>query len=939
MVVEQMDLFKRDYFILDKNKQIRLIELFAGYGSQNTSLEYLGFNTHYKIVEWAVKSIQAYNDLHIQDYTDYSTDLTREEVENYLFEKGISNNYNEPMTLKQIKRKGEKWQRQVYSNIIATNNLVNIQQVKGKDLEIIDKDEYQYIMTYSFPCLTADMLILTERGYIPIIDVKVGDKVLTKSNTWQKVAKKFDNGIHNTCYINGMGFENIHCTLNHKFYTREKYYEWDSVLKRNIRKFKKPEFVEAKDITKNHYLGIPIVQEEEPFYTNNLNFWHMLGMYLGDGWLSKKGYDVKFGVNDKKTKLLIKDLEALGLTYSVYQEKSCNKVRFANKDIHNFIKSNLSTGSSNKFISNEVICLPKEELNAFLQGYLDTDGCEIDKLFKLTTVNKGLSYSISAIINKVYRVPTRIYKHKTKDITTIEGRVVNQKDFYQIVFKKDCRKQDKAFCEGNYIWFPFSERIEAKEEHVYNMEIENDHSYIVQGVISKNCQDLSLAGNQKGMADTSTRSGMLWEVERILKELKPLNQLPQMLLMENVPQVHGEKNMAHFNKWLNSLKELGYNNFWQDSNAKDYGIPQNRKRTFMVSVLGNFDYQFPKPIKLEKKLSDLLENEVDEKYYLSKEVLNRLEKSNYQSARPTNKLKKTDTGISPTLDTMQGGYRQPFVRIKNTTKKGYLEATVGDGVDLAYPDSKTRRGRVQKGLSQTITTSDNLGVVAQTGAEQGSDEGLRFFKDNCIGTLRTIDSCGDKRVIEQTIKKINESNRYSEYSKKKIVENLKKTSNEISGTITANCMQSFNHDNCQFVFSDSKEINLNISAKEPTERFSKQAIETFNNNKCEPYDTLNAYNKTVNKSGITATITTRPDGFKTAILPITSDLRIRKITPKECFRLMGLKDEDIVKISKNKSDSNLYHLAGDSIVVPVLMAIFGSLLGIDYETKIKWLKR
>lgn len=136
------------------------------------------------------------------------------------------------------------------------------------------------------------------------------------------------------------------------------------------------------------------------------------------------------------------------------------------------------------------------------------------------------------------------------------------------------------------------------------------------------CQDLSLAGKQKGMTKGSgTRSGLLWEVERLLNETE---NLPQVLLMENVPQVHGTKNIDDFNKWIDFLKSKGYSNFWQDLNAKDYGVAQNRKRCFMVSILGNEVYEFPEPIKLDKCTKDYLEDEVDEKYYIKTEKAKRL---------------------------------------------------------------------------------------------------------------------------------------------------------------------------------------------------------------------------------------------------------------------------------------------------------------------------
>lgn len=124
---------------------------------------------------------------------------------------------------------------------------------------------------------------------------------------------------------------------------------------------------------------------------------------------------------------------------------------------------------------------------------------------------------------------------------------------------------------------------------------------------------------------SGTRSGLLWEVERILTEIRDSGgELPQILFMENVPQVHGKKNINDFEKWLGFLESLGYTNYWQDLNAKNYGVAQNRNRCFMFSFLGNYSYDFPKPIPLEKKLKDYLEDNVDEKYYINNEKADKL---------------------------------------------------------------------------------------------------------------------------------------------------------------------------------------------------------------------------------------------------------------------------------------------------------------------------
>ena len=127
----------------------------------------------------------------------------------------------------------------------------------------------------------------------------------------------------------------------------------------------------------------------------------------------------------------------------------------------------------------------------------------------------------------------------------------------------------------------------------------------------------------------STRSGLLWEVERILKEL-PKECLPDILLMENVPQVHAEKNLSDFESWQRFLRGRGYQNFYADLNARDFGIPQNRVRCFMVSILSDeyVDFEFPAPIELDTVMKDFLEDSVDERYYInndkSKELIEKL---------------------------------------------------------------------------------------------------------------------------------------------------------------------------------------------------------------------------------------------------------------------------------------------------------------------------
>lgn len=173
----QMSFFDGQHKFVN-DKPIRLIELFGGYGSQALALKYLGVPfEHWCLSEWAVKSIQAYKDMHNHDdRTDYSKELTVEQVREWLYGR-ISSDYNTPMTNEQINRLSEKQVRTIYNNMRASHNVGSITQITAADLNVVDTDKFTYILTYSFPCVPAGTMIKTLDGYKPIESVNVGDFV------------------------------------------------------------------------------------------------------------------------------------------------------------------------------------------------------------------------------------------------------------------------------------------------------------------------------------------------------------------------------------------------------------------------------------------------------------------------------------------------------------------------------------------------------------------------------------------------------------------------------------------------------------------------------------------------------------------------------------------------------------------------------------------
>ena len=806
-----------DHPVVDQ-KPIRLIELFAGYGSQALALKYLGIDfEHWKICEWAIKSIDAYKSIHFpNDNEDYSEVWDKEDLIEYLYNKGISSNWNEPMKETSVKRKSEQDLRKIFNNCKATHNLINIQQVHAKDLEIRDREKYNYLVTYSFPCFTKDSIVLTNNGYKYINEIRKSDEVLTHNNRYMKVINTFDNGVHDIYKINAMGVDEIKATSNHKFYVREMYRK-GHIPKRY---FKEPTWKELKYLSKKDYLGVPIntysiIPEFKNLDTNSELFWWIIGRYFGDGWYKS---DNSIIICCGKTELDEITSKIDGhYDYKVYEERTTYKVYINEKDIGKFVLQ-FGKGAINKIVNNTIMNLPIDLLEYFLKGYFSADGCKVGNTYKATSISRQLVYGIGMCVAKVYHAPYRIYKCVRPKKYVIEGREVNQHDTYQIVFKKEKCKQDKAFYEDDYIWYPIKDITYVGKENVYDIEVEDDHSFTVQNTIVHNCQDLSLAGKMGGMKKGSgTRSGMLWEVERILKESG--DNLPQILLMENVPQVVNKKNMPDFTDWCNFLESIGYTNKYEIINAKEVGypepVPQNRKRCFMISVLNpKCDIVFPDKRERHLTLKDMLEDNVDEKYYLSDNLLNSflsdgtkgyprrerfLQNINRKNQdvgnavttragdRPTdnfvvkhiqntinekgylpemynpyheseitdysptltttcgsttssssvlishnkrleetlakNEIKETPTYIdaynktvqtdtSGAITTRVSSSNNTFLAVKNATKKGYLEAREGDGVDISSR-MKYHRGTVQKESTQTITTKggNDIGVI------------------------------------------------------------------------------------------------------------------------------------------------------------------------------------------------------------------------------------
>lgn len=571
------------------------------------------------------------------------------------------------------------------------------------------------------------------------------------------------------------------------------------------------------------------------------------------------------------------------------------------------------------------------------------------------------------------------------------------------------------------------------------------------------CTDLSVAGKGEGMVSkcscgyswpidfsddneslicpscgakvqSSTRSGLLGQVQRLLAVSKKENTLPKYLLLENVKNLVGKKFKPQFDAWIRWLDSIGYNTYYQVLNSKHYGIPQNRERIFAVSIRKDIDdgkFKFPEQIPLTTRLKDILEKNVDEKYYLSGDkvesiLANFIARQNEASGINLKDQATTFDGLTDVAHTLMArdykgfgnqsmtGVIEPSIEVLGHYMPSGHEASRVVDVDGIAPTVKENHGTVTAvvepfivasrgrnpdnpsdrttgspteqrleantngttntittvakdnyvmepqvlraertdygkkirkqyeagevyekignmremmprtdGISNTITTiqKDNY-VMEPVVCEQRCDEGLRFFKDDVVGTLRTIDSCGDKRVIEQ--EEINPE-LVGGIGEKNFGKQYRQGNRVYSSDSIAMCL------NAQPVGNSGGYSYLYAVKEEDVNPVR------IGNIYGEQFGTGYAGN-VWDQDSVSPTIMTAQGGNRQPLVVDNVKWRIRKLTPKECWRLMSFSDEDCNRASKYVSDSSLYKQAGNSIVTSCLVAIFYSLLFNDNST-------
>lgn len=599
---------------------------------------------------------------------------------------------------------------------------------------------------------------------------------------------------------------------------------------------------------------------------------------------------------------------------------------------------------------------------------------------------------------------------------------------YKEVFACDMDKYARQTFVSNY------GEPEYYPENVYDREIPKESLDIY--MTSPPCQAFSLAGNRKGESDK--RGVLFYNSHEFIQKNKP-----RFFIFENVKGLLSDAKGRTFQIWLDMLggksvngnpvifprqDSTPYHIYYKVLNAKHYGVPQNRERVFIVGIRDDADngFNWPKPFPLKKRLKDVLESNVDEKYYLSDKMTELLSYNGKDKGiiGDLNKGDERGAVYSENSDVMNclsaTDYKQPKqIQVKSATKKGYEVATENDSINLSNPNSETRRGRVGKEVAQTLDTACNQAVMI--GAIRGrnpenplsrkvglpteqrlelnmngtsnalttvqkdnvvcelrKDEGIRYFKDNICGTIRTIDSGGDKHIIEYN--NLSNTEKNTIFNGDKTIEDEKRNTYQILrllceeiGTKQVEAwglriletirekevLQQGLHEESLQRKTEEKTIGTNNTIqsskstriiatiimrslpKEEWKRCSpqrrksiKQLVRQLNESLQKlpfknPQTEINMQSRKLQYENERFRILREAlskiqeiwESVNGQTQPIQQDYRIRRLTPREAFRLMDFPDT----FKMPCSNSQMYKQAGNSIVVACLEQIISKL--------------
>lgn len=480
------------------------------------------------------------------------------------------------------------------------------------------------------PCFTAGHYVLTKDGYKAIEDIKVGDKVVTHEGRLQKVIR-IGSKIAKVGILSAVGQpKGVKCTPEHPFQTvrhEVKYTRNKQGGHNRSESFGEPEWTKAEDSAGLQWCALRQVSDlEYPEFplSNESEVMYLAGFYLGDGfirgWSGKNKKSVVFGINPIKMEKL---RERVSLHIVETSERTGPRATINNTELSEWLVANFGKGSGDKRIPAWVLSHPNRK--DLLNGYLDTDGQLITNGWRANSISYALAYGISDLANTL-GFTSSVSKVKTKDKAIIEGREVNQKDYWCVSSYHEASSR-KSRIKDNLLLRKINRFSLTGEDEVFNIEVEGDNSYILNGMVVHNCQAFSIAGMRAGLSDP--RGALTISYVRLIDAIDQIRsesgQQPGVALWENVPGVLSSSDNAfgtfigvlagedfalepgvcpnvgksskywrwkkegqggkHVPKWPESGCVVGPKRtvVWRTLDAQYFGVAQRRKRVFVVA--------------------------------------------------------------------------------------------------------------------------------------------------------------------------------------------------------------------------------------------------------------------------------------------------------------------------------------------------------------------
>ena len=492
----------------------------------------------------------------------------------------------------------------------------DVNSIRGDEVEPVD------IITFGSPCFPAGTLVLTDKGYTEIERIEVGMRVLTHKGRWRKVTAAGSRQAE-TIVLKGNHY-GLECTKNHPIYCSseskienkiriEEEKSWIPAADMKGRLWGVPRKIEKTQMISPHYSGS---RKQKPMPLMDGDFFYFVGRWLGDGWVRDgqrpgrpegqcSGQIYLCDSYDKEDELR-SIVEKVTSSYSVERCRTAIKFRFCGQVLCNWLTDNFGKYAGGKYIMPWVYTLPEEYRQAILDGLFDSDGYRPkENEWRVTTISKKLAEGLR-ILGEVQGYSTTVFRTVPCEYRMIEGRKVTQKPCYMVAFSRNASRPHLT--DAAHAWY----RVRSAEptgevKTVYNLTVEDDNSYVADGIVVHNCQNLSIAGKRAGL--DGKQSSLFFQAIRIIKEMRCATdgRYPRFIVWENVPGAFssnkGEDFRAVLNavcsvkdgdipvpgppkgKWANAgcIMADGFSLAWRVVDACLWGVPQRRKRIYLVA--------------------------------------------------------------------------------------------------------------------------------------------------------------------------------------------------------------------------------------------------------------------------------------------------------------------------------------------------------------------